>query len=57
MDGIAQIQRYRPDLVVLDIMLPDIDGFQVPKVRAAGCFMPRCSQREHKKVAWLAVEL
>jgi len=29
MDGIAQIQRYRPDLVVLDIMLPDIDGFQV----------------------------
>jgi DNA-binding response OmpR family regulator len=41
MDGIAQIQRYRPDLVVLDIMLPDIDGFQVcQKVRAAGCFMP-----------------
>jgi len=34
----------------VDIMLPDIDGFQVKKVRAAGCFMPILAQREHKKV-------
>lgn len=40
-DGIAQIQRFRPELVVLDIMMPDLDGFQVcQQVRAAGCFVP-----------------
>lgn len=40
-DGIAQIQRFRPNLVVLDIMMPDLDGFQVcQQVRAAGCFVP-----------------
>lgn len=40
-DGIAQIQRFHPDLVVLDIMLPDVDGFQVcQQVRGAGCFVP-----------------
>lgn len=40
-DGIVQIQRFRPNLVVLDIMMPDLDGFQVcQQVRAAGCFVP-----------------
>lgn len=40
-DGIAQIQRFRPDLVILDIMLPDMDGFFVcQEVRAARCFVP-----------------
>lgn len=40
-DGLTQIQRFRPDLVVLDIMLPDINGFQVcQQVRSLGCFMP-----------------
>ena len=40
-DGIAQIHRFRPNLVVLDIMMPDLDGFQVcQQVRAAGCFVP-----------------
>lgn len=40
-DGIAQIQRFRPNLVLLDIMMPDLDGFQVcQQVRAAGCFVP-----------------
>ncbi len=40
-DGIVQIQRFRPSLVVLDIMMPDLDGFQVcQQVRAAGCFVP-----------------
>lgn len=40
-DGTAQIQRFRPALVVLDIMLPDVNGFQLcQQVRAAGCFVP-----------------
>ncbi|KJH70488.1 response regulator transcription factor [Aliterella atlantica] len=40
-DGISQIQRFRPNLVVLDIMMPDLDGFQIcQQVRAAGCFIP-----------------
>lgn len=40
-DAIAQIQRFRPELMVLDIMLPDVDGFCVcQQVRAAGCFVP-----------------
>jgi DNA-binding response OmpR family regulator len=40
-DGTAQIQRFRPDLIVLDIMLPDVNGFQIcQQVRAEGCFVP-----------------
>lgn len=40
-EGTAQIQRFCPDLVVLDIMLPDADGFQICQtVRTAGYFMP-----------------
>lgn len=40
-DGIAQVQRFRPDLVVLDLMLPDKDGFQVCQyLRSSQCFIP-----------------
>ncbi|MBW4580249.1 MAG: response regulator transcription factor [Tildeniella nuda ZEHNDER 1965/U140] len=40
-EGVAQIQCFRPDLVVLDLMLPDISGFQVcQEVRALGYFVP-----------------
>ncbi|WP_373543019.1 response regulator transcription factor [Chamaesiphon sp.] len=40
-DGTAQVQRFHPDLVVLDIMLPDLNGFQVCRaLRTAGCFVP-----------------
>ncbi len=40
-DGIAIVQRCCPDLVVLDIMLPDINGFELcQQVRSAQCFIP-----------------
>ncbi|BAZ04733.1 response regulator transcription factor [Calothrix sp. NIES-3974] len=40
-DGIGILQRYRPDLVILDIMLPDFSGFELcQQVRSAQCFVP-----------------
>lgn len=40
-EGVAQVQYFRPDLVVLDIVLPDISGFKVcQEVRALGYFVP-----------------
>jgi DNA-binding response OmpR family regulator len=36
-DGLAELVRQRPDLVVLDVGLPGIDGFEVcRRIRAAG---------------------
>ena len=29
--GLAQVRQGRPDAVVLDVMLPDLDGFEVLK--------------------------
>jgi threonine synthase len=28
-EGIELVRRYRPDLVLLDLMMPEIDGFEV----------------------------
>jgi DNA-binding response OmpR family regulator len=39
--GLARARRARPDLVVLDLMLPGLDGFRVLKsLREAGLDMP-----------------
>jgi DNA-binding response OmpR family regulator len=40
-EGIALVSRKPPDLILLDIMLPDIDGFEVcRRLRTAGFRMP-----------------
>jgi two-component system, OmpR family, response regulator len=35
-DAVKAVERYRPDLVLLDIMLPDVDGFVVLRRLRAG---------------------
>jgi two-component system OmpR family response regulator len=40
-EALAEAQRFRPDLVLLDVMLPDIDGFHVVRrLRGAGTRTP-----------------
>ncbi|GAB1820944.1 response regulator transcription factor [Herbidospora sp. RD11066] len=40
-DGVAAATRHRPDLIVLDVMLPDMDGFDVVRrLRGGGTFTP-----------------
>jgi two-component system, OmpR family, response regulator len=40
-DAIAQVAAVQPDLIVLDVMMPGIDGFEVlRRLRADGCHVP-----------------
>ncbi len=40
-DGLEKLRSYHPDVVVLDIMLPDIDGVQVlSRIRGEGYLTP-----------------
>jgi two-component system OmpR family response regulator len=40
-DALIQAEEYQPDLVVLDVMLPDLDGFKVAqRLRASGQSTP-----------------
>jgi len=36
LEALAAVQRHRPDLVVLDVMLPDLDGFDVARRLRSG---------------------
>jgi two-component system OmpR family response regulator len=41
LDAVTAVQRHRPDLVVLDVMLPDLDGFEiVRRLRSGGVHVP-----------------
>src|SRR5258708_32296845 len=40
-DAVQAAQRHRPDLIVLDVMLPDMDGFDVVRrLRGGGARIP-----------------
>ena len=39
--GLAEIERFAPDIIILDVMLPGMDGFQVlRRVREQGVMVP-----------------
>ena len=55
-EAVQAAQRHRPDLIVLDVMLPDMDGFDVIRrlVVAPGsrsCSLPRATRPRTRSAA------
>jgi len=45
-DAIAKFDKVGPDVLVLDIMLPDVDGLRIlERVRESDTYTPTCSSR------------
>ena len=45
-EALSTVEAFRPDLIVLDVMLPDADGFEVQrKLLERGRLTPWCSSR------------
>ena len=41
LEAIGEAERFGPAVIVLDVMLPDLDGFEVlRRLRSAGCAAP-----------------
>ena len=62
MDALAAAERHKPDLLVLDIMLPIVDGFEVcrtlranPELRDMRILMLTARGREHEIARGLAL--
>ena len=62
MDALALAEQHKPDLLVLDIMLPVVDGFEVcrtlranPELRGMRILMLTARGREHELARGLAL--
>ena len=45
LDAVELVRREKPDLVLLDVMMPDLDGFEVARRLAADPSLTRCHSR------------
>ena len=60
-DGIKKVSEFLPDLILLDIRMPDLDGFQVLQklkekeetAKIPVVMFTTCSQKEDKEKAYL----
>ena len=51
-EAVQAAQRHRPDLIVLDVMLPDIDGFEVCRMIRARAPTPTSCRDRSRAGVW-----